>query len=96
MGYLFRQEVGRNDIYDGSQSKNTVGLSIHSGLSWWLRHKAVKHLPAMWETWVGSLGWKDPLKKEIATHSGTLAWKMPWMEEPRRLQPIGLQRVGHD
>ena len=56
----------------------------------------VKHLPAMWETWVGSLGWEDPLEKEMATHSSTLAWKIPWMEEPARLEFMGLQRVGHD
>ena len=45
----------------------------------------VKCLPAMWETWVRSLGWEDPLEKEMATHSSTLAWKIPWMEEPGRL-----------
>ena len=56
----------------------------------------VKHLPAMRETWVRSLGWKDPLEKELATHSGTLAWKIPWMEEPSRLQSIGSKRVEHD
>ena len=56
----------------------------------------VKHLPAMWKTWVRSLGWKDPLEKEMATHSSTLAWKIPWTEEPGRLQSMGLQRVGHD
>ena len=56
----------------------------------------VKHLPAMWKTWVQSLGWEDPLEKEIATHSSTLAWKIPWMEEPGRLQSMGSQRVGHD
>ena len=56
----------------------------------------VKHLPTMRETQVRSLGWKDPLEKEIATHSSTLAWKIPWMEECGRLQPVGLQRVGHD
>ena len=44
---------------------------------------------AMWETWVRSLGWEDPLEKEMATHSSTLAWKVPWMEEPGRLQPRG-------
>ena len=42
----------------------------------------VKHLPAMRETLVGSLGWEDPLEKEMTTHSGTLAWKIPWMEKP--------------
>ena len=50
----------------------------------------------MWETWVQSLGWKDPLEKEMATHSSTLAWKLPWMEEPGGLQSMGSQRVGHD
>ena len=55
----------------------------------------VNHLPAIWETWVQSQGWKDPLKKEMATHSSTLAWKIPWTEEPGRLQSMGSQRVGH-
>ena len=57
---------------------------------------AVKNLPTVHETWVQSLGWKDPLEKEMATHSNTLAWKTPWMEEPGRLQSMGSQRVGHD
>ena len=56
----------------------------------------VKRLPAMQETWVGSQGQKDPLEKETATHSSILAWKIPWMDEPGRLQCMGLQRVGHD
>jgi len=56
----------------------------------------VKHLPTMWETWVRSLGWEDPLEKEMETHFSTLAWKIPWMEEPGRLQSVGLQRVGHN
>ena len=50
----------------------------------------------MWETWVQSLGQEDPLEKEMATHSSTLAWKIPWMEEPGGLQSMGLQRVRHD
>ena len=49
----------------------------------------VKHLPTMWETWVQSLGREDLLGKEMATHSSTLAWKIPWMEEPGRLQSMG-------
>ena len=53
----------------------------------------VKHLPTMWETQVWSLGWEDPLEK---AHSSTLAWKIPWTEEPGRLQSMGSQRVGHD
>ena len=56
----------------------------------------VERLPIMWETWVQSLGWEDPLEKAMATHSSTLAWKIPWTEEPDRLQSMGLQRVGHD
>ena len=56
----------------------------------------VKGLPAIWETWAGSLGWKDSLEKEMATHSSTLAWKIPWTEEPGRLQSMGLHRVGPD
>ena len=56
----------------------------------------LKFLPAMQETWVWSLGWEDPLEKEIATHSSILAWRIPWMEEPGGLQSMGSQRVGHD
>ena len=56
----------------------------------------VKHLPTMQETWVQSLGRADLLEKEMATHSSILAWKIPWMEEPGRLQSIGLQRDGHN
>ena len=56
----------------------------------------VKRLLAMRETWVRSLGREDPLEKEIATHSSTLAWKIPWTEEPGRLQSMGSRRVGHD
>ena len=52
----------------------------------------VKHLPAMWDTWVQSLGWEDPLEKETATHSSTLAWKIPWTEEPGRLQSMGVTK----
>ena len=56
----------------------------------------VKRLPAMQEIWVRSLGQEDPLEKEMATNSSTLAWKIPWMEKPGRLQSMGSQRVGHD
>ena len=56
----------------------------------------VKRWPAMREAWVRSLGQEDPLEKEMATHSGTLVWKIPWMEKPGRLQSMGSQRVGHD
>ena len=56
----------------------------------------VKNLPAVQETWVPSLGWKDPLEKGMATHSSILAWKIPWTEEPNGLQSMGSQRVIHD
>ena len=56
----------------------------------------VKHLPTMRETWVQSLGREDPLEKEMAPHSSTLAWKIPWMEEPGRLQSMVSQRVRHN
>ena len=56
----------------------------------------VKRLPTMWKTGVQSLGHEDLLEKEMATHSSSFAWKIPWMEEPGRLQSIESQRVGHD
>ena len=56
----------------------------------------VKLLPAMQETWVRTLGWEDPLEQEMATHSSTLAWKIPWTEEPGRLQFMGSLRIGHN
>ena len=56
----------------------------------------VKNLPAMQETWVQCLDQEDPLEKKMATHSSILAWRIPWMEEPGRLQSTGSQRAGHD
>jgi len=58
--------------------------------------QTVKHLPAVRETLGQSLGWEDPLEREMATHSSILAWKIPWTKEPGRLQSMGSQRVGHD
>ena len=58
-----------------------------------LAAQMVKHLPTMWETWVQSLSGEDLLKKEIATHCSILAWKIPWMEEPCRLQFMGSQEL---
>ena len=71
-------------------SKNSTWFEVS------LVAQMVKRLPTMRETWVGSLGWEDPLEKEMATHSSTLAWKIPWTEEPGRLQSMGSQRVGHN
>jgi len=56
----------------------------------------VKNPPAMQETWVQSLGWEDPLEEGVAVRSSILAWRIPWTEEPGRLQSMGSQRGGHD
>ena len=58
--------------------------------------QTVKRALATWETRLQSLGQEDPLEKEMVTHSSTLAWNIPWTEEPGRLQSMGSQRVGHD
>ena len=79
-----------------------IGKAVHQGciLSHFLFNslvaQTVKCLPAMLETWVRSLGQEDPLEKEMATHSSTLAWKIPWTEETCKLQSTGSQRVRHD
>ena len=74
-----------------------MGLKITIERSWAsLVAQMVKYLPAMWETRVWFLGREDPLEKEMAIHSITLAWKIPWTEEPDRLQSMGSQRVGHN
>ena len=67
--------------------------STDHGLLWWF---SSKEPPAMQETWIGSLGWEDPLEKEMATHSTILGWEIPWTEKPGGRQSTGLQRVGHD
>ena len=61
-----------------------------------LAAQRIKHLPAMQETWIWSLGREDPLEKEMATHSSILAWRIPWTEEPGRLQSMGSQRVRYN
>ena len=71
-----------------------IGLNSGSWAS--LVAQAVKCLHATRETWVQYLGWEDPLEKEMATHSSTLAWKIPWTEKPGGLQSLRSQRVGHD
>ena len=79
------------------------GISAGEGKGYALQYsrvsilaQLVKNLPAVQETWVRSLGWEDLLEEEMATHSSTLAWKIPWMEEPGRLQSMGSQRVRHN
>ena len=71
----------------------STGVGCHFLTS--LVAQKVKHLPTMRETWVQSLDQEDLLEKEMATHSSILAWRIPWMEEPDRLQSMGLRRVGH-
>ena len=67
---------------------NIVGASLVTQM--------VKNLPAIRDTWARSLGWGDPLEKEMSTHSGILAWRILWTEEPGGLQSMGLRRVGRD
>ena len=67
-------------------------LETRPGRTGWLR--VVKNPPAIQETWVQSLGWEDPLEKEMTTHSSILAWRIPWTEKPGRLQSVGSRRVG--
>ena len=81
------------------RSGRSPGESIGSPLQYsWasLVAQLVKNLPAMREIWVRSLGWEDPLEKGMATHSSILIWRIPWTEEPGRLQSMGSQKVGHD
>ena len=87
----------KNIAIPGGNFWNMLMLLVHwAGERTSLVAQKVKHLPTMRETWVWSLGQEDPLEKKMATHSSTLAWKIPWIEEPGRLQSIGPQRVGHD
>ena len=83
----------------GFNSTWTVNFQMYK-LDWENLQRLVaqrlQRLPGMRETWVRSLGWEDPLEKEMATHSSTLAWRIPWREEPGRLQSMGSQRVRHD
>ena len=86
--------ASRQEFKGRVTNESCVKLWLVRGAS--LVAQMVKHLPAMRETWVRFLGWEDPLEKEMAIHSSTLAWKIPWTEEPDRLQSMGSQRVGHD
>ena len=78
---------------DVATNRKHVGYAQQEGF---LAGSMVKNLPAMRETWIQSLGWKDPLEKGIATHSNILAWRFPWTEEPGGLQSLKSQRVRHD
>ena len=82
----------RNELFVIGKPRGILVFSITKALV----AQMVKHLPTMRETWVQSLGQEDPLEKATATHCSTLAWKIPWMEEPGRLQSMGSQRIRHD
>ena len=74
----------------------TININIYTLTRASLVAQTVKRLPATQESRVQSLGQEDPLEEEIATHTSTLAWKIPWTEDPGRLQSMGSQRTGHD
>ena len=80
----------------GHTELDTTEVTQHSIAQQSPSVQTVKRLPAMRETWLPSLGWEDPLEKEMATHSSILAWRIPWTEEPGGLQSTGSQRVRHD
>ena len=92
-GWACCSSWGRRVGHDWVTELNWTELKPNN-FPWWL--KTVKNLHAMWETWVPSLGWEDPLEEGMATHSSILAWRIPWTEELGRLQSIGSWRVGHD
>ena len=79
---------GHKDLQNGSREYRWSSLKPQ------LVAQMVKNLPAMWDTWVQSLGGKDPLEREMATYSSVLAWEIPWTEDPGGLQSTGSQRVG--
>ena len=87
---------GLSRVFSNTTVRNYQFFSAQSSL-WPTSYMAqmVKNLPAMQETWFRSLGWEDPLEKGMATHSSILAWRIPWTEEPGRLQSMGSQRVRH-
>ena len=91
--FFERLQYSQPSIYVGYTSTDSTNLRA----KWWLRGKKIcPAVQEMQEPWVQSLDWKDPLEKEMATHSNILAWKISWTEEPGRLQSMGSQRVGND
>ena len=98
--------TGKYEFFGAQPSHGLTLTSVHD---YWKNHsfdcldlwaslvaQMVKNLPAVQETWVQFLGWEDLLEKGMATHSSIFAWRIPWTEEPGRLQSMGLQRVRHD
>ena len=84
--FFFTEFVNQHLIFQGILICQNISLVA----------QMVKRLSTMRETWVRSLGWEDPLEKEMAIYSSTIAWRIPWTEEPGRLQSMGSQRVRHD
>ena len=76
--------------------ESALHIVFHLILKEAIKYPYLKYSPVMQETQVWSLGWEDPLEKEVATHPSVLAWRIPWTEDLGRLQSMGLQRVGHD
>ena len=93
--WLKKKQQSKLDFMKTKQFSASKG-TIHRVKEASLVAQSVKNLPAVQETRVQSLGWEDPLEKEMATHSSILTWKIPWTEEPGELQFMGSQRVGHD
>ena len=89
--------VGDHSLISGSGRSPGEGIGYPLQYSWAsLVAQTVKNPAAMWETWVRSLSWEDPLEKGKAAHSRILAWRIPWKEEPGGPQSMGSQRVRHD
>ena len=96
--YTYKHKFTQKYIHINTYRQIHTHVEIHTNIyiEVSLVAQRIKHLPARRETSVPSLGQEDPLEKEMATHSRSLAWRIPWMEEPGGLQPTGSQRVGHD
>ena len=90
-------DMSLSELQELVMAREAWCAAIHGVTKSWTRLSDWTELNwTMQETWVRSLGWEDPLEKEVATHSSILVWKIPWTEEPGRLQSMGSQRVGHD
>ena len=88
--------MGKSNLTMYKKKYKHSQVEFIAGMKGSLVAQTVKRLSMMRETRVRSLGWEDPLEKEMAIHSSTIAWKIPWTKEPGRLQSMGSQRVGHD
>ena len=97
VGKEFACSAGDPSLIPGSASSPGEGMGYPLQYSWaFLVAQMVKNPPAMLETWVQSLSWKDPLEERMAIHSSVLAWRIPWTDEPGGLQSMGSQRIRHD